>query len=87
MVEDVKIKTHHITIKQLTNTKVVKNALRRMSMLLVGLSLIIGFGVGGSFLILSSKQNKPDTVIYYKDYVIDNDGTLIYTNKHIDITV
>lgn len=42
----------------------------------------------GIFLIVRS--GKPQTiessiVTNYEDYVIDTDGTLVYTNKHIDI--
>ena len=58
--------------------------------MMVPLILIFG-GLFGAFLILEPEWQKSKLIqrptVYFKDYVIDTDGTLVYTHKHIDVQV
>jgi len=52
--------------------------------------LVLLTGIIGSFFILRSGQPKVITtspIVHYEDYVIDHDGTLVFTHKHIDTKV
>ncbi len=57
-------------------------------MLLASLAVLITVGVGIWLLIrpeLKRLKNTHSGTSYYKNYVIDKTGTLVYINDHIDV--